>query len=145
MSQTICRPTWWKWCQQNIQLLLESFLVRGNIHGGKKTLSRQVRFHVLTTASIKMAVFRVNRYRVCWKILTFQGACCLHFHRSYDGWRKHLWNVCSLLPDYTAEQPRRQPFLKVSNDLVPSLRPSARLDSTWKGHKRLCSTSVCST
>jgi hypothetical protein len=23
--------------------------------------------------------------------------------------RKHLWNFCKLLPDYTAQQPRRQP------------------------------------
>jgi hypothetical protein len=26
-----------------------------------------------------------------------------------DGDRKHLWNVGKLLPDYTAQQPRRQP------------------------------------
>jgi hypothetical protein len=30
-------------------------------------------------------------------------------HRPDDGASKHLWNVCKLLPDYTAQQLRRQP------------------------------------
>jgi hypothetical protein len=30
-------------------------------------------------------------------------------HRPDDGGSKHLWNVSKLLPDYTAQQPRRQP------------------------------------
>jgi hypothetical protein len=29
-----------------------------------------------------------------------------------DGGSKHLWNVGKLLPDYTAQQPRRQPSSK---------------------------------
>jgi hypothetical protein len=30
-----------------------------------------------------------------------------------DGAKKHLWNVGKLLPDYTAQQPRRQPSSNV--------------------------------
>jgi hypothetical protein len=30
-------------------------------------------------------------------------------HRPDDGGYKYLWNVCELLPDYTAIQPKRQP------------------------------------
>jgi hypothetical protein len=30
------------------------------------------------------------------------------FHRPDDGGSKHLWNVGKLLPDYTAQHPRRQ-------------------------------------
>jgi hypothetical protein len=29
--------------------------------------------------------------------------------RSDDGGSKHFWNIGKLLPDYTAQQPRRQP------------------------------------
>jgi hypothetical protein len=37
----------------------------------------------------------------------FRGPCCLH-HQDDDGDRKDLWS--KLLPDYTALEPRRQPF-----------------------------------
>jgi hypothetical protein len=37
----------------------------------------------------------------------FRGACCLHHHRPDDGGSKYLWNVGKLLPDYTAQHPRR--------------------------------------
>jgi hypothetical protein len=64
---------------------------------------KMVRFQVLTAASMKMAIFwdvapcsLVEVYR------RFSGACCLH----HQG--KHLWNVGKLLPDYTAQHPRRQ-------------------------------------
>jgi hypothetical protein len=30
-------------------------------------------------------------------------------HRSYGGGIKYLWNLAKLLPDYTAQYPRRQP------------------------------------
>jgi hypothetical protein len=35
--------------------------------------------------------------------------CSLVTHRPDDGGSKHLRNVGKLLPDYMAEQPRRQP------------------------------------
>jgi hypothetical protein len=40
----------------------------------------------------------------------FRGACCHHHHRSNEEGSKHLWNVGKLLPDFTAQEPRRQPF-----------------------------------
>jgi hypothetical protein len=36
-------------------------------------------------------------------------SCTLLTRRPDDGGSKHLWNVGKLLPDYTAQQPRRQP------------------------------------
>jgi hypothetical protein len=38
------------------------------------------------------------------------GCCavCRLVDRPDDGGNKHLWNVCKLLPDYTAQHPRRQ-------------------------------------
>jgi hypothetical protein len=50
-------------------------------------------------ASMKMAVF--------WVIASNIRA--MSTHRPDDGGSKHLWNVSKLLPDYTAQQPRRQP------------------------------------
>jgi hypothetical protein len=41
----------------------------------------------------------------------FRGSCCLD-HQGDVGGCKHLWNVGKLLPDYTAQQPRRQSLLK---------------------------------
>jgi hypothetical protein len=38
----------------------------------------------------------------------FRGACCLQY-RPDDGGSKHIWNVGKRLPDYAAQQPRRQP------------------------------------
>jgi hypothetical protein len=37
--------------------------------------------------------------------------CCavMSTHRHDEGGSKYLWNVGELLPDYTAQQPRRQP------------------------------------
>jgi hypothetical protein len=52
-----------------------------------------VRFQALTAANMKMAVFWVVAPR----------------SRSDDGGSKDLWNVGKFLPDYTAQQPRRQP------------------------------------
>jgi hypothetical protein len=56
-----------------------------------------VRFQILTAESMKMAVFwgfapcsLVEGYR------RFRGPCC-------------LWNVSKRLPNYTAQQPKRQP------------------------------------
>jgi hypothetical protein len=65
------------------------------------SVQNQARFQVLTAASMKMAVFwdvapcsLVEVYR------RFRGACCLH-HQGDE------WNVCKILPDYTAQHPRR--------------------------------------
>jgi hypothetical protein len=38
----------------------------------------------------------------------FRDSCCFHYQGD-DGGSKHLWNVGKLLPDYTAQQPGRQP------------------------------------
>jgi hypothetical protein len=39
----------------------------------------------------------------------FRGACYFHHQgRPDDGGNKHLWNFGKLLPDYKAQQPRRQ-------------------------------------
>jgi hypothetical protein len=43
-----------------------------------------------------------------------RGSYWLHCNRPHDGGSKHLWNVCKLLPDYTARQPRRKLFLNQS-------------------------------
>jgi hypothetical protein len=56
---------------------------------------------VLTAASMKMAVFWVV---VPWSLQKFQRAMT---HRPDDG--ASTWNVGKLLPDYTAQRPRRQP------------------------------------
>jgi hypothetical protein len=57
----------------------------------------QLRFQVLMVESLKMAVFWVvvscNLVEVYW---CFRGS-------------KHIWNVCKLVPDYMAQQSRRQP------------------------------------
>jgi hypothetical protein len=51
------------------------------------TIASKVRFKVLTAASKKMPVFWVVAIRHC----------------PDDGGSNHLWNVCELLPDYTAQ------------------------------------------
>jgi hypothetical protein len=40
-----------------------------------------------------------------------QSGRSLPTFRLDDGGSKHLWNVCKLLSDYTAQHPRRQPSL----------------------------------
>jgi hypothetical protein len=64
-----------------------------------------VRFQVLTTTNMKMAVF--------WDI----APCALVFDRRFKGaycdlpddrGSKHLWNVGKYLPDNAAQHPRRQ-------------------------------------
>jgi hypothetical protein len=72
-----------------------------------------VGFEVLTAVSTKMAcllgcsaVYLVEVYQL------FRGPCCLHHQGDEwpdDGGSRNLWNVGTLLPDYTALQPRRQP------------------------------------
>jgi hypothetical protein len=61
---------------------------------------------------MKMTVFWVvapcSLVDVYWH---FKGVCCLHqqgLHHPDDGGSKNLWNVGNLLPDYTAQQPKRQ-------------------------------------
>jgi hypothetical protein len=79
-----------------------------------------VRFQVLTTSSMKMVVFwvvvpcsLVEVYR------RFSGAGGHHNQGiPVVGGSPHLWNVCKLLADDTAQQPRRQP--SSSNALVSS-------------------------
>jgi hypothetical protein len=72
-----------------------------------------VGFEVLTAVSAKMAVFWV--VALCSLVEVYQrfgGPCCLHLQGD-DG--NDLWNIGKLLPDYTVQQPRRQPssFLNV--------------------------------
>jgi hypothetical protein len=57
----------------------------------------QVTFQVFTVGSKKMTFFLVV---APWSLV--EGD-----HPDY-GVSKHLWNVGKLLPDYTAQQPRRQ-------------------------------------
>jgi hypothetical protein len=68
-----------------------------------------LRFQVLTATGMKMTVLGdiapCSLVEIEWR---FRGAYCLH-HQGNDGGSKHLSNVGKLLPDYTAQQPRRQP------------------------------------
>jgi hypothetical protein len=60
-----------------------------------------------------MAVFQV--VAPCSLVAVYQhfrGTCWLH-QGNDDGGSKCLWNIDILLPDYTALQPRRQPYSKV--------------------------------
>jgi hypothetical protein len=68
----------------------------------------EVRFQVLTMASMKMAVFWVAVLCTLVEVYrSVRGACdCPD-----DGGSKHLWNVSKLLPDYMEQQRRRQPSL----------------------------------
>jgi hypothetical protein len=63
----------------------------------------------------------------------FGGACCLH--RPDNGDSKHLWNVSKFLPDYTAQQPRRQ-----SSSYSPPWEPeiSLTLESVSENTKMVC-------
>jgi hypothetical protein len=59
-----------------------------------------VRFQVPSTASMKMTVFWVIAPCSLVEVYRrFRGTYCLH----------HQGDECKLLPDYTAQQPRRQP------------------------------------
>jgi hypothetical protein len=65
----------------------------------------KVHYHVLSykmTVLWDVAPCSLVVYRL------FKGACCFYHHSSNDGGSKHLWNVCKLLPHYTAQHPRRQ-------------------------------------
>jgi hypothetical protein len=62
--------------------------------------------------STKMAVFWVVAPCSLVQVYRrFRGACCRLTHSPEDGGSKNLWNVGKLLPDYTAQHPRRQSFL----------------------------------
>jgi hypothetical protein len=97
-ANNVQRPSNWIWCYSSVEV---------------QNTKEWVRFKVLTAASIKMAVFwaiapcsLVEVYR------RVRGACCLRRQCdkcSDNGGSKHLWNVSKLLPDYTAQQPTRQP------------------------------------
>jgi hypothetical protein len=59
---------------------------------------------------------------VFWKVVLcglvvyrrFRGACCLHQQNAPNEWgSKHLWNVGTLLPDYTSHHPRTRSSLKL--------------------------------
>jgi hypothetical protein len=67
-----------------------------------------MRIEVLMAWSIKMAVFwfvaLCSLVEVYWHS---RGACCLH--RPDDRGSRHLWNISKPLPDYMAQQLRRQP------------------------------------
>jgi hypothetical protein len=54
---------------------------------------------------MKMTVFSppCSLVQVYW---LFRGACCLHYQCDEF---THLWNDGKLVPDYTVQQPRRQP------------------------------------
>jgi hypothetical protein len=69
--------------------------------------SSLVRFQVLTAASMKMAVLWVVVPCTLVEVYRrFRGTCCLHHQ---------VWNVGKLLPDYTAQQPRKQPSPRCSS------------------------------
>jgi hypothetical protein len=74
--------------------------------GWRKIAERysEVKFRVFTAASMKMAVFWVvapcSLVEVYWR---FRGSCCLHHQGT------HRSDVGKILPDYMAQQPRRQP------------------------------------
>jgi hypothetical protein len=92
-AASIMRPT----CPvQHILLHLTILIMSGE---GNKLRSSSVRFQVLTAASMKMVVF--------WVV----APCSLVMNRPDVGGSKHLWNVGKLLPDYRAQQPRRQLYL----------------------------------
>jgi hypothetical protein len=116
-----------------------------------------VRFEVLMVASMKMAVFWV--VAPCSLVEVYQlftGACCLHHqgestHCPDNRVSKHLWNVGQLLPNYMAQQPRRQAIFNSSYRICknvysiiylstkfhsPSYNgPSRKLKAKWKFHK----------
>jgi hypothetical protein len=71
-----------------------------------------VGFEIFAAASMKMAVVWVVVPYSLVVYRCFRGACCLHYQCDDDGGSKRLWNVGKLLPDYTVQQPRRQPFLQ---------------------------------
>jgi hypothetical protein len=67
----------------------------------------------VSVSCLKIAVFWVDAPCSLVEVyLLFWGNCCSIIrtmsHRLDDG-GKHLWNVGELLPDYTAQQPRREP------------------------------------
>jgi hypothetical protein len=67
----------------------------------KQSLGFSLIFRVFTAASMKIAVFLVVAPCSLVEVYRrFRGACCLH----HEG-----CNVGKLLPDYTAQQPGRQP------------------------------------
>jgi hypothetical protein len=67
----------------------------------------EVKFQVLTAASMNMAVFWVGA--PCSLVEVYLRSIIRATHRPSDGGSKHLWNVGKPLPDYMAQQPRRQP------------------------------------
>jgi hypothetical protein len=75
-----------------------------------------MRFQILMVVSMKMAIFWVvalcTLVKVYW---CFRGAGCPD-----DGGSKHLWNVSELIPDYTAQQPTRQPSSRWTATESPS-------------------------
>jgi hypothetical protein len=108
-----------------------------------------VGFEVLTAVSTKMAVLWV--VALCSLIEVYQrfkSPCCLHHqgvmtHRRDDGGSKNHWNVGKLLPDYTALQPRRQPystmnaygFYKIKYIEISEVEPLSDTVSRWDQSK----------
>jgi hypothetical protein len=71
----------------------------------------------------------------------FRGAYCLHHHRPDDGGSKHLWKIGKLLPNYTVQQPRIQPFSysllwepQISTDII-IITGSTDLCGPWSSSK----------
>jgi hypothetical protein len=61
-------------------------------------------------SSMKMAVFWVVAPCSLVEVYRrFRGACCLSYQRPADRSTNHLWNVGTLLSDYTVEQLTGQP------------------------------------
>jgi hypothetical protein len=67
----------------------------------RRRFNKPVRFQFLTAASMKLAVIWVEAPCSLIEVYRrFRGTCCLHHQ-----------GVSKTLPDYTAQQPRRQPAL----------------------------------
>jgi hypothetical protein len=62
----------------------------------------QVRYEVLTAASMKTVIFDVALCSLVQIYRRFRGTYCLHYHRLDDGGSNHFRNV-SFLRDYIVQ------------------------------------------
>jgi hypothetical protein len=92
--------------------------------------SSVVRFQVLTEASMKMAVFWVIAQ--CSLVEVYR-----RFRGADVGSSKHLRIVGIFLPDYTAQQPRRQPSSESSIDELVGMDKCSNIHSTRSLHSSL--------
>jgi hypothetical protein len=85
---------WW-YFRWNMFVTRETWVFKWGLRFSRRRVWRWLVFWVVAPCSLVEVYCR------------FTGACCLHYQG--DEYRKHLWNIGELLPDYTAQQPRRQP------------------------------------